>query len=355
MARFRFLDRPALLPDDRGAIVSLLSIRDLKGGGDGPSGPRAALATHLKAAVRAEARRFNFRSLVRGLLFLVIWVTVLILINRTALRQTPFVRDIAFWGGLVAVVVISRSDARRQFSRQLSATAVAEGICGSCAYSLQSLAPEADGCVVCPECGAAWRRERITRPHWESGRPRAAPQPAWWWRFITATPPESQRLAPDDRGRFVAILDSRLLALPSARRRDMGPELVRSIRRRVREIGLAARTLVAIPLFLLAALCLWGLITAVQEAKEPLWIALTAGLAGLFSLAGAGVLVGHRFIHPRAAAGAIWEFRFCAACAQPLAGLMPEADGCVTCPGCGAGWRAAPPTVAPLDAAPSSR
>lgn len=29
--------------------------------------------------------------------------------------------------------------------------------CRACAFSLEGLAPEGDGCVVCPECGAAWR------------------------------------------------------------------------------------------------------------------------------------------------------------------------------------------------------
>lgn len=31
------------------------------------------------------------------------------------------------------------------------------GKCGVCEYGVEGLTPEADGCVVCPECGAAWR------------------------------------------------------------------------------------------------------------------------------------------------------------------------------------------------------
>lgn len=31
--------------------------------------------------------------------------------------------------------------------------------CPCCAYRLVGLPPEEDGCVVCPECGAAWRVE----------------------------------------------------------------------------------------------------------------------------------------------------------------------------------------------------
>lgn len=31
------------------------------------------------------------------------------------------------------------------------------GHCGRCLYGLSGLRAEADGCTVCPECGAAWR------------------------------------------------------------------------------------------------------------------------------------------------------------------------------------------------------
>lgn len=33
--------------------------------------------------------------------------------------------------------------------------------CAACGYSLQDLNAEHDGCVVCPECSAAWLAERI--------------------------------------------------------------------------------------------------------------------------------------------------------------------------------------------------
>jgi len=33
--------------------------------------------------------------------------------------------------------------------------------CASCAYSLVDLVPEPDGCVVCPECNAAWKSDRV--------------------------------------------------------------------------------------------------------------------------------------------------------------------------------------------------
>ncbi len=31
------------------------------------------------------------------------------------------------------------------------------GLCPSCAYKLDDITPEPDGCIICPECGGAWR------------------------------------------------------------------------------------------------------------------------------------------------------------------------------------------------------
>jgi len=31
------------------------------------------------------------------------------------------------------------------------------GLCPACAYNINEIQPDPDGCTVCPECGAAWR------------------------------------------------------------------------------------------------------------------------------------------------------------------------------------------------------
>lgn len=35
------------------------------------------------------------------------------------------------------------------------------GRCPQCAYAIQGLTPQADGCVICPECAAAWRKDSV--------------------------------------------------------------------------------------------------------------------------------------------------------------------------------------------------
>ena len=50
---------------------------------------------------------------------------------------------------------------RRRRFRRLADVYLGSGRCASCAYALAGLAAEEDGCVVCPECGAAWRADRL--------------------------------------------------------------------------------------------------------------------------------------------------------------------------------------------------
>lgn len=35
---------------------------------------------------------------------------------------------------------------------------VSAGFCGSCGYSIAGISAQSDGCTICPECGAAWRK-----------------------------------------------------------------------------------------------------------------------------------------------------------------------------------------------------
>jgi hypothetical protein len=48
---------------------------------------------------------------------------------------------------------------RRTYDRKFVAAAMTEGVCATCLYPLNGLAADGDGCVVCPECGGAWRRQ----------------------------------------------------------------------------------------------------------------------------------------------------------------------------------------------------
>lgn len=168
------LDRPALATDDRARRIPTLRLREVRAAAEGPDPQRAALARHLRNAINAESRRWTVRGWVVGLSLIAAWISLLTFAVISGLYRHPILGRLFTWGGLIGIGIISRVDARRRVASQLAATAVAEGICGSCCYNLHDLVPEADGCLVCPECGAAWLTRRITRPHWlTAAAPRA--------------------------------------------------------------------------------------------------------------------------------------------------------------------------------------
>ena len=55
------------------------------------------------------------------------------------------------------------------------------GRCASCGYDLSHHHPEADGCSVCPECGAAWRLRHCPNcgREFDDVLPDACPECGW--------------------------------------------------------------------------------------------------------------------------------------------------------------------------------
>jgi ssDNA-binding Zn-finger/Zn-ribbon topoisomerase 1 len=65
-----------------------------------------------------------------------------------------------YWPPLIgfAVMPLVLRRAQCEHRRWRAPFFVSIGRCPSCGYELSQLPIEADGCVVCPECGGAWRR-----------------------------------------------------------------------------------------------------------------------------------------------------------------------------------------------------
>lgn len=333
--------RGAGATDDRGQPVALLSFADLKRVERDPNQRRAALARRLRDAVRAESRRSTpLRAVVMVTLISVVWAVVVAM--APSFRSVPI-----FWIVVVASVVGFRFWARRAAAGNLARTAVAEGVCGACAYSLQDLATEADGCLVCPECGAAWRAERITRPHWEGANAGVTYQPGWLRRTVFNIPSPRDLLAPDDRGRFVPVMDSYLKLLPPARRAEWGRARRRALVGRLRAVGRIRRLMLAVvstlPCWLVggALLVASGFSVAGPPARglspELLWVGVVMGAVAC--LIGLAVFWSNRFGPPLKLVPVFRAAGVCASCGQDLAGVAAASDGCRACPECGAAWR----------------
>lgn len=79
--------------------------------------------------------------------------------------RTPSAVVFVVWVAATAVLVlVARRRRLRRAAWQVADILLHNGLCAACAYSLWGHYGE-DGVVVCPECGAGWRGERIVRRH----------------------------------------------------------------------------------------------------------------------------------------------------------------------------------------------
>lgn len=67
---------------------------------------------------------------------------------------------IALFFVLACRIISKRLHREREWVSPIASLLAAHGRCGGCAYRLDEILPEPDGCRVCPECGAAWHKDR---------------------------------------------------------------------------------------------------------------------------------------------------------------------------------------------------
>ncbi len=88
----------------------------------------------------------------------------LLLVGALAPASMAFSLKWPLWLMLLAAIPLSVIPAlvtlfvaRRAAGQRIARVYAHAGYCGSCAHDLHAIHAEADGCTVCPECGAAWR------------------------------------------------------------------------------------------------------------------------------------------------------------------------------------------------------
>jgi hypothetical protein len=100
-----------------------------------------------------------FESLAAGLLlFLAIvlfGVGIVAIVSADPWSFTLLIFGMSFFFFILLYAVLVQQRHRCQREKELLATL--PPVCLICRYDLGGLAPEGDGCLVCPECGAAWR------------------------------------------------------------------------------------------------------------------------------------------------------------------------------------------------------
>ncbi|MCC6322295.1 MAG: hypothetical protein IT438_12770 [Phycisphaerales bacterium] len=330
---------PATTLDDRGQDVDLIRPKQLgRDQADIVAAP--ALGKFLAEVVKAESRRISPARVALSVAACAVLIFARLFYRRIFPGAPPLMVMILFWGGLALFIVAMRIMTRRTHGFTLASTAVSSGLCGSCGYSLHKLDAEGDGCVTCPECGAAWRACRITRPHWVTASfvPYRSP---WLLRWIGMVPTDKQLLGRDARGAYFRIIDKHLRLLSPDRRAELGSDRLRLIRRAVGRVGFIGRCLVAlIPAALSAVLAYAGLRTLPHGTGDNFTIVvLLFTLSVIFGLLTAITVRSHIFSLADRRGAVLAARGLCGCCASDLPADEPQPDGFTNCTTCGAAWR----------------
>ncbi|RMH27676.1 MAG: hypothetical protein D6692_07305 [Planctomycetota bacterium] len=75
--------------------------------------------------------------------------------RRALFVMLPFI-PVYFFGFGIPMALVSMRYGWRS-ARHARDAMLRHGLCPACAHGIAGIPPQGDGCVVCPECGAAWR------------------------------------------------------------------------------------------------------------------------------------------------------------------------------------------------------
>lgn len=329
--------RPVL--DDLGQPIQRLDRGDLVRAARSDDHRLKMLAERLKRSVKSESKRSSPDRVA-----LVVTLVFVVLIGNSVVNQL-FIRATGanpIFGLIALIAMISGARwlylwyVRRGALGQIARTAVAEGVCGSCAFPLQGVPVDDAGLVRCPECNAAWRAERVVMPFWETtvvpvlgGSVRAALTPG-----VT---PYKALITPDDRGRFVQTPDARLMRVLPERLAGIPDDEHADLRSDMRRVGRLWRLLLTVPLLVFPAMPARGAWHFWQHSEQiGMWIML--GLTMLLCLPVLLTPIGHTFCAPRHTARVLVRHGRCGSCLEPLADAPTDDEGRRVCRRCGAAW-----------------
>jgi hypothetical protein len=331
--------RPLL--DDRGRPIRRLNRADLVRAARSDNPGLSMLAARLRVAIKSECRR-NTPDRVILMISLILGVFFIYGVAGAIAASVLGVRGAGI-GLLVLITLILVANrvyhwyVRRGALGQIARTAVAEGACGSCAFSLEGAVTDADDRVVCPECGAAWRRERIVSPFWEK-----PVFPVLRWSLTAWLTPGSRGrgslYAPDDRGRYIQSPDSRLMMVRPELLAELDPGEAAAIRRSMRRVGRGWRVFLMLGFSWLPTSVLYLCWFLYDEGERlAVWVILF-GIAAPILLTVLCIPLGSAFGGPHRTARVIVRHGRCGSCLHALSDAPADAEGRRVCVRCGAAW-----------------
>jgi hypothetical protein len=220
----------------------------------------------------------------------------------------------------------------------MAMTALGDGLCAACAFSLEGLAPEDDGCVICPECGHAWNHLRIVRPHWAPGDDTTArsrdPRLDWRKSFKIMM---TTGYTPDDCGRLVRLHSTHLWGIAAETRAQHDPEELRSLRTDLRALGRLKRLLAfAIGMMLSVLASVYWVIPAYGSSIAA-GITL-GGMVLMVLIASVTMLMSSNWSGAQRIVGRVCARGWCGSCLNDLSQTVPNANAMRVCDLCKASW-----------------
>lgn len=197
--------------------------------------------------------------------------------------------------------------------------------CGCCAYDLHTIEPDVTGLATCPECGAAWHRDRWTRA--EKSLPDDMARRTSLWQSVEHT---------DDRG---VCLDTAPRWPPSWATESRSEPAVRAIR----EFARHRRSMQVRWTLLLVTLAWPGFTWLMLSRADPLPREFNRELAFFAVVVG---LIGGAVLWLAWRVGPSWQRQrelivlkdLCPACGAALSGIEPGFDRCRVCRVCAHAW-----------------
>jgi hypothetical protein len=235
----------------------------------------------------------------------------------------------------------------RQHKHRLITLMTRNGLCAACGFETVGAPVDASGMLRCTECAAAWRASRF--PSASVAGPGAAPRgdPAVRSLVASFTGPRRTRPIADHRSNPAALLSR---TPREAARPDDDASCVMRRREAERDIRIARRTdrWIAVPLIAMFG-CAMAIFLGRPAASAPSFpvalMPLALAIGALVFTAGItwNLWAGRMTQPPAHLDETMAAFALCPACAEDLAPVAPEADGCRVCPVCAGAWRIAIP------------
>lgn len=340
MIRFAF--KTQTIKDDRGRDVPLWK-PSRSGTNSDP------FETDLALRIAGAAARNTREEMLIGMLPVIAVMALVAIFGLSPLFIIP--------GVLISFVIAGTFSSRKlkDQAAQLVGTLLGAGRCGSCAYPVAKLNPEPDGCVACPECGAAWKSD----PQWDTRLARADATAAERLNLPKDGTEDDQRVQrsartfiggfvgfrhlgmQDARGRLASVFFPRFPWKPPPCWDQVSAADRRVIRREIRWLGWPRRLGFTV-LLTFPVLALWSTLTRMTFAAiiaNPLMILQAVWAFFFLPLAIFGFLVRPMTGRPDNMANIFLGRGYCPGCASDLYKVVPAADNARECPHCLATWR----------------